>query len=797
MNPNRAPTTAMGITAPFTLFRKNKSRTHRSLSNPFFLLCSLFAALNVLLVPTASYSYDELGLLGAANNWLHYGVPLIFTSKFGIEVPILGVLAEAFSHALFLTHTMAGIAAIHIAYKLPLIVANLLTAYALVRLGRRFGLQRPNLLAFVWLFNPVAFWVAAGHGQIEPLSVCAAVVSLELVFNGQFIAAGLVCGVGTGIEYIPLVVVASVLFLALNGRIGLRYLFQFCVATISGLVLSFGPTLLSGSGLSGLKGAVTKGIISSTTVGQAPDGLSFWNLWSHPENPSFWMLFAIVLLCILVVFLLGTVSNSAGNASVERVSCCIAGVFLVLIVLLDPVSQAQYALIASGGMLLLVIGVGLASWIATAVPLAGLLTYLLVESPWVFFLDITRGSGASSPSFSLPTSTLAATITAHVFTVCSIFVLLWAGAALLIRCHDEDVDVKFGRIWQPLRVSKFFRKAWKNSGREFRASRAICFGIVSCLVLALLGAQTQFWEKLGPGGVSQPFDLNGNVVAPGQVLTKSDTTITVHYSKSFLTWVSSGFVMPSSIVTMSAAASIPEKEHSNPSLVLNSTSKQIEVTKPKLQNVSAYWLRMLVYTPALDKSFTGIRNSVLFDVNGDFLRPTNMVVTSPKWSSVNLFLPSKLWHKENVLVVTAIKGVTGWAADKYTSEPRIVSPASFALPSMNTEVPHLALVPAAGYVSLKLNQKWIRVGLRSSVLGIYPVSETLFGLPLVPKVVIRLSRLPFGVSGLPGASMSFDADAPLRFTGELVIIGILWFVFLCILTASLFRNLQPRRALVS
>ena len=55
----------------------------------------------------------------------------------------------------------------------------------------------------LWLISPVPLWVSAGHGQVESLTVLADVVlALDLLLRRRPLLAGIVLGLGIGIEYL-------------------------------------------------------------------------------------------------------------------------------------------------------------------------------------------------------------------------------------------------------------------------------------------------------------------------------------------------------------------------------------------------------------------------------------------------------------------------------------------------------------------------------------------------------------------------------------------------------------------
>ena len=121
------------------------------------------------LMPVAGHPYDLAALSGPSGAWLRWGVPLFDHWKFGFDLSILAVGSQSLSFVL--EHLgMSGAAALAVAWKLPLVLADLLVGAVLVDLGRQLRCQRPALMATLWLISPVPLWVSAGHGQIESLT---------------------------------------------------------------------------------------------------------------------------------------------------------------------------------------------------------------------------------------------------------------------------------------------------------------------------------------------------------------------------------------------------------------------------------------------------------------------------------------------------------------------------------------------------------------------------------------------------------------------------------------------------
>ena len=194
------------------------------------------------LMPVAGHPYDLAALSGPSGAWLRWGIPLFYHWKFGFDLSILAVGSQSLSFVL--EHLgMSGAAALAVAWKLPLVLADLLVGAVLVDLGRQLRCQRPALMATLWLISPVPLWVSAGHGQIESLTILAVVLSLDLLLRRRPLLAGVVVGLGIGIEYLPALVAIVVIFWLYVSVIERREVYRFSAGCAVALAFCFGPLL--------------------------------------------------------------------------------------------------------------------------------------------------------------------------------------------------------------------------------------------------------------------------------------------------------------------------------------------------------------------------------------------------------------------------------------------------------------------------------------------------------------------------------------------------------------------------
>src|SRR5713226_505722 len=155
-----------------------------------------------VLLPVTSHPYDLAVLTGNAEAWLNWGFSPFYNWKFGIDYAALAVLAQSL-RAFLSAIGVPGIAAVHIAWKLPLVIANLLTAGVIYRLALKIAPNRAPVLATLWLVNPAVLWVSAGHGQVESIAVLSVLAAMLFALEGRLTLAGIITGLGIGIEYFP------------------------------------------------------------------------------------------------------------------------------------------------------------------------------------------------------------------------------------------------------------------------------------------------------------------------------------------------------------------------------------------------------------------------------------------------------------------------------------------------------------------------------------------------------------------------------------------------------------------
>lgn len=372
--------------------------------------------LAIVLVPVTAQTFDLLGLTGGSEAWVRWGFSPFYSSKFGFIVTILGVGAQGI-RLCFEKLGFSGVAAQNIGWKLPLVTANLLSAGLIFRIGIKFGHSRPHIPAMIWLLSPVSIWVAAGHGQLEPLTIVSILGAIFLMLDGRLIWSGIITGIGVGIEYVPILVVLALFIVFITGNLDFRRLVSFGVAFTLTLVGNFLPFFTWARNSSGLVGglhssyAVTASKVSDLAAAASP------SIWSFvPGEGSWWiLLYAVLVICMMVM---GVVVARRNRSRVVEAGVAVACVCLIGLPLMDPGSLPQFADLSLAGFCVLAATFSVPSALIIFAPVFGLASGLLhvyggnFDSYWY---DMWRTTG--SPGWLPPESLRAAVISSRVSVI--------------------------------------------------------------------------------------------------------------------------------------------------------------------------------------------------------------------------------------------------------------------------------------------------------------------------------------------------------------------------------------------
>ena len=458
------------------------------------------------LMPVAGQPYDLASLTGASGAWLRWGVPLFYHWKFGSDLSMLAIGSQSLSYVL--EHLgMSGAAALAVAWKLPLVLANLLVGAILVDLGRQLRCQRPALIPTLWLISPVSLWVSAGHGQIESLTILAIVLSLDMLLRRRPLLAGIVVGLGVGIEYLPALVALVVIFWLYVSVIERHEVYRFVVGCAGALVFCFGPPLATYLGRTSLLGGLSfsAGVASHPGYVQVAGSLgsSLWAVFDLSPGP-FWLAAALSTSVAFMIVLAHKARSTDSTLDRKRLGILAAGGLLLCVTLFDPGALPQFSVLVLAGLCMVGLCVDLSPAVIILGPslqLAAGLLFVYGGSFQSYWYDMWATTGASGWPF--PQSLQAADWAARLGAVVVALGLLLA----LSQVHGAKIPARL---------------------RIVLARSSIAAGALGTAYLAIWSLQPAFWQGVGSQGPSTLADFPIiTEFQPGNVsMTPERTSIT-------------------------------------------------------------------------------------------------------------------------------------------------------------------------------------------------------------------------------------------------------------------------------
>ena len=527
------------------------------------------------LMPVAGHPYDLASLTGTSGAWLRWGIPLFYHWKFGFDLSALAVGSQGLCFVL--QHLgMSGAAALAVAWKLPLVLADLLVGAILVDLGRQLRSQRPTLMATLWLISPVPLWVSAGHGQLESLTILAILLSLDMLLRRRPLLAGVVAGLGIGVEYLPALVALVVIFWLYVSIIERRDVYRFVTGCVSALAFSFGPLLSTSLGRTSLLGGL---VYTATVTGHpghpktaAPVGSSLWVVFDLSPGP-FWLVAALSVSVALVIVLAHRARNTDSTIARRRLGILAAGGLLLCVTLFDPGVLPQFSVLVLGGLCIVGLCVDLSPAVIILGPFLQLATGLLFVyggSFQSYWYDMWATTGESGWPF--PRSLLAADLAA------------WLGAVVLV----------FGLLRASSHV---LRTNIPPRPRIIVARSSIAAGLLGSAFLATWSLQPVFWQGVGSQG---PATLAGfpliTAFQPGMVsIMRKHALIT--FSPQEVLAAHESTVPPSLELTVRARPFVAQTTADAASLSRSATLTLPDWVREKPQ-VHSLWVSILLGRPA-------------------------------------------------------------------------------------------------------------------------------------------------------------------------------------------------------
>lgn len=347
----------------------------------------------VILLPVTALSFDVSLLDGGVRRWLEWRASPFMFWKFG--TPYLLLLTWGYlAHYCLSAIGFSPVVAIHLAYKIPLVIALGYTGVLFGRLAQTFGYRSPNAIKLAWIFSPVGLWVAAGQIQIEPVTALSIVASVYLIrTRKRFWLAGLSAGFGFGVEYVPALILMYVLVLRRWGVLTTRQCAKIGLGFVAASSVSFAPNLVTRLGRQALFLAPQIGgnpskspnLVTSNSVWRVLRGLGVpGSVVDH------WL--PITVIVVVLIFGVGCISRfrflkeepHPPGVSAEW-SLAVA---VIALVLLDPTTLPQYALLVQMALVLLVCLSVMSLTGALLIPVAAVASWFAQWNWYQFVLDI-------------------------------------------------------------------------------------------------------------------------------------------------------------------------------------------------------------------------------------------------------------------------------------------------------------------------------------------------------------------------------------------------------------------------
>lgn len=600
------------------------------------------------LMPVAGHPYDLAALTGTSGAWLRWGVPLFYHWKFGFDLTVLSVGSQSLSFVL--EHLgMSGAAALAVAWKLPLVLSDLLVGVVLVDLGKQLRCQRPSLMATLWLISPVPLWVSAGHGQIESLTILAIVLALDLLLRRRPLLAGVVAGLGVGVEYLPALVSIVVIFWLCVSVLRRRDVYRFAAGCAGALAFCFGPALSSGIGRTSLFGglAFTAAVASHSGHVQAaaPSGSSLWVVLG--VSPGRLWLAATLSASAALLLVLAAKARGSDSTDRRRLGVLAAGGLLLSVALLDPGTLPQFSVLVLGGLCLAGLCADLSPAAIVVGPLLQLATGLLFvyggnfQSYWY---DMWAPTGASGWRF--PQSLLAADWAARLGVAVVVLGLL------LAACHMIGLKI-------PPRL------------RTLVTRSSVVVATLGSVFLAGWSLQPSFWHGVGARGPSTLADFSNTAFQAGSLSTTPGHVL-VSFTPQEVLAARQSTVQPSLKLTVTArpffAKTRADEARSGHDVV--QTLKIPGWAREKAQ-VHSLWVSALLGRPAWRTPTTSFGGLPAMAVKGRSLSSSGVTWVAPGWAVVTYDMPASVVSGRGRFTLGLRESQSSGDATEWNGSPRM------------------------------------------------------------------------------------------------------------------------------
>ena len=572
-------------------------------------------------MPVAGHPYDLASLTGTSGAWLRWGVPLFYNWKFGADLTALAVGSQ--SLAFILEHLgMSGAAAIAAAWKLPLVVSDLLVGVILLDLGKQLRCPRPGLIAILWLISPVPLWVSAGHGQIESLTVLAIVLSLDLLLRGRPLLAGVVVGLGIGFEYLPAFVALIVIFWLYASVIGRREVCSFVAGCAGAVVFCFGPALTTALGRTSLLGglAFTASVASHpgrTKAASTSVGSSLWAMFDLSPGPL-WLFIALSTAAALMI-VVARKARSADNTDCKRLGILAAGGLLLCVTLFDPGVLPQFSVLVLAGLCLVGLCVDLsptAIILGPALQLAAGFFYVYGGSFQSFWYDMWVTTGTEGWPFpqSVQAQELAARLGPVVITLGLLFV---------------PSRMRFANVSAQLRIVV--------------VRSAIVAGVLGTAFLATWSLQPAFWQGVGSRGPATLADFKAiTATQPGEISTTPQGA-QITFAPSSVLAAHESTVSPSLMLSVDAHPLFAQTE-ANSAKFGRGLKQTLAIPgwQHEKKQVNSLWVSTLIGRPNWQTQADVVGDVPALALHGISVSSTEATWVAPGWAVVTYSISSSM-----------------------------------------------------------------------------------------------------------------------------------------------------------
>lgn len=133
--------------------------------------------------------------------WWSQG-PLSLASLIVAQAPGVIIEGSGFEISPFLENTLL---------HLPFVAGDLLLAYALWNLCKRYAPDWSRRVLYAWALLPGFWWISAGHGQSDPWVPATALMAIIAVLDRRWWMAGVWLGIGFGFKYVPILIVPGLI----------------------------------------------------------------------------------------------------------------------------------------------------------------------------------------------------------------------------------------------------------------------------------------------------------------------------------------------------------------------------------------------------------------------------------------------------------------------------------------------------------------------------------------------------------------------------------------------------------